>query len=233
MRKASESIGRHRQAILSRMAEAARRAGRDPQEIELMGVTKTRSQEEILGAREAGITLFGENRVQEAESRWEALSQVDEVHLIGSLQSNKTARAVTLFNWIDSVDRIKIIQHLQKEAARQDKRLSLLLEVNSSGEKSKHGFSGWDDLAHALQRVVDADNLQWCGLMTMGPLNGKEREVRHAFSWTRELLEKAEKEFPLEGKGVLSMGMSADFSWAIAEGSTMVRVGTALFGGRS
>lgn len=217
--------------VKERIARCAERAGRDASEVCLVGVTKTRTVAEM---REAApwLDAFGENRVQEALSKrkeWGS-DPGPKWRLIGHLQGNKARKAIELFDSVDSVDSIAIASTLDRIALELDRTLPVLIEVNTAEEGSKTGAAP-DDFPRLLDHVLRSSRLALQGLMTIGPLTEDEVRVRKAFASLRELLLKARASSGL-ALPVLSMGMSGDFEWAILEGSTMVRVGTALFGVR-
>jgi pyridoxal phosphate enzyme (YggS family) len=209
--------------IQARIALAAREAGRDPAFVHLIAVTKTFGPETILPVLEAGHRLFGENRVQEAKAKWPALRlrYPDlELHLIGPLQSNKTREAVELFDAIHTVDRPKIAKAIADEQQRQEKRLSLFIQVNTGEEPQKAGIAPKDTaafLAHCRELGLDIR-----GLMCIPPVE-EEPAVHFAF------LAKLAHDLGLPG---LSMGMSGDFEAAAQMGATHIRVGSAIFGHR-
>jgi len=214
--------------IHQRIARAAVRAGRKPDEIRLVAVTKTQPAAVVREAIEAGAREIGENYVQEAEAKLGELGPIPATrHLIGHLQRNKTGKAAALFDVVQSVDSLELARALGRRAEALGKRLEILLEVNISGEASKFGVPPEAALDLAGQ-VVTVSGLEFKGLMGIGPLSGDERETRRSFQLLARLWEK----LPAEHRQVLSMGMTGDFEWAIAEGSTMVRIGTALFGAR-
>jgi pyridoxal phosphate enzyme (YggS family) len=210
--------------VEQRIATAARAAKRDPASVHLVAVTKTFGAEDILPVLEAGHRRFGENRVQEAKAKWPALRQRYpdiELHLIGSLQSNKAREAVELFDAIHTIDRPKIAQAVAGEMARQGKRLQLFIEVNTGEEPQKGGVSP-KGTAALLRLCREELKLEIAGLMCIPP-HDEEPGVHFAF------LAKLAGELGLAG---LSMGMSADFEIAVAFGATHVRVGSQIFGSR-
>jgi pyridoxal phosphate enzyme (YggS family) len=219
--------------IQERIASAAARARRRTEEITLIGVSKTHPASAIREAYEAGIRHFGENRVQEWEGKCAGTEGLAATwHLIGHLQSNKTARAARLFHSIDSVDDLAIAQRLDHARAEAgiNGKLRVLIEVRVAEEETKSGV-GIEGLSAAAERVVEFPQLQLAGLMCIPPFLEKAEQVRPYFKHLRELRDE------LIGKlgvtlPVLSMGMSHDFEVAIEEGATEVRVGTALFGTR-
>lgn len=230
------SIASNLEHIRSRIAAAARRSGRNPDEIALMAVCKTFPPEAIHEAYAAGQRLFGENRVQEFETKAAQLSILRdaEFHMIGHLQSNKTKKAVDLFHAVDSIDSLKLADRLNTSAAEQNKTLSVLLEINVGGEEVKSGIAlDWTEVEPLLANAQKWSNLNIRGLMTIPPFTGNPEEARPYFRQLRELRDEiARRNFPLVSVDVLSMGMSHDFEVAIEEGSTCVRIGTAIFGER-
>jgi PLP dependent protein len=217
--------------VRSRIAEAARRAGRDAAAVRLMAVTKGFPRETVLEALAAGATLLGENRVQEAEAKLADLSERCEIHLIGHLQTNKAKAAAALFACVQSIDSLHTAQALDARCKERDRTLDILLELNTSGEQSKSGFPGRGELAAALSEMEKLPRIRVRGLMTVGPLTEDREAVRAAFARLREAFEALAPGRP--AFDVLSMGMSSDFEIAVEEGSTLVRVGTALFGPRT
>ena len=217
--------------VRERIARCAERAGRRASEIRLVGVTKTRTVEEMRRAAPL-IDAIGENRVQEALSKKQEWGDggCPEWRLIGHLQKNKARRAVEMFDSVDSVDSMGIASTLDRIAMELNRSLPVLIEVNTAGEASKTGIDP-GDFPELLDCVLSSQYLVLQGLMTIGPLTDDETQVRRAFASLRELLDRARsssgRELP-----ILSMGMSGDFEWGILEGSTMVRIGTALFGPR-
>jgi pyridoxal phosphate enzyme (YggS family) len=222
--------------IEERIGQACRRSGRDRADIRLMGVSKFHGIDRIEEAWDNGIRLFGENRVQEAAEKfsgfWEthAGPSGGELHMIGSLQRNKAKAAAALFDCIQSVDRESIIGELGKYAAGP-KPLKVLLELHT-GEESKAGFPDEESLLRGAEKVLGFPGLAPAGLMTMAPYSGDAGLVRGSFKALVRARKRLEKEFPGCDWSCLSMGMSSDFEIAIEEGSTLLRIGTALFGER-
>ena len=217
--------------IRERIAQSAMRAGRAA-DITLVAVSKTFPPEAIRSAHELGLRHFGENRVQEWESKRPSVSDLDATwHLIGHLQSNKARRAANLFNRVDSVDSIALAQKLDAAAASESKRLKVLIEVHQGEEETKSGVPE-ADLPALAESIAQLQNLELLGLMTIPPYFEEPERVRPYFRRLRELRDQigAHLRLPLP---VLSMGMSHDFEVAIEEGATEIRVGTALFGQRS
>lgn len=222
--------------VRERMAVAALRAGRRGEEITLMAVSKTRPAERIREAYGAGLRVFGENRVQEFAGKVDALADLRgiEWHLIGHLQSNKAAKAVELFQAVDSVDSLKLAEKLNSSARQLGKKVGVLIEVNVGGEAAKSGVA--PDSAELNELLLTAPRLEMLsfrGLMTVPPFTDDPEGTRPYFRSLRELRDKiAARGLPGVFLEQLSMGMSHDFEIAIEEGSTCVRVGTAIFGGR-
>ena len=229
----SENIARVRQ----RIAQAARRAGRDPGEVSLMSVTKTQPPERIREAYQAGIRLFGENRVQEFAGKAEALRDLKDAewHMIGHLQTNKAGKTAELFAAVDSVDSLRLAQRLNAAAQLGSKKLAVLIEINVGGETAKSGVPpGSTELEEILRGAADFQYLEFRGLMAVPPFTEDPEQARPYFRKLRELRDQiAARQWPRIGMNVLSMGMSHDFEVAIEEGSTCARVGTAIFGERN
>jgi pyridoxal phosphate enzyme (YggS family) len=220
---------------LSRLHEqivaACRRAGRSEEDVALMAVSKVHPVEAILEAYTAGQRLFGENRVQEFQEKSPSLSGLTDAafHLIGPLQSNKTNRAAELFDAIDTVDSIRIASRLDAAAAALKKKLPVLVEVKLSHEESKHGLAP-EDLPGLLQEMQPLQWVEAVGLMTVPPWSEEAETARPYFKDLRRLRDEAQRIHPKLTQ--LSMGMSNDFAIGIEEGSTCVRIGTAIFGKR-
>ena len=218
--------------IRERIARSAARAGRSAEGITLVAVSKTFPPEAIRSAYELGLRHFGENRVQEWESKRGAVADLDAAwHLIGHLQSNKARRAANLFNRVDSVDSVALAQKLDAAAAAEAKGLKVLIEIHLGGEETKSGVPE-TDLPVLAQSIAQLQHLELLGLMTIPPYFDEPEQVRPYFRKLRDLRDQigAQLKSPL---AVLSMGMSHDFEIAIEEGATEIRVGTALFGQRS
>jgi pyridoxal phosphate enzyme (YggS family) len=222
--------------IRERLAAAAQRSGREAADIELMGVSKTVSPERIRHAYQAGVRMFGESRVQEFSSKLGALSDLTEArwHMIGHLQSNKAARAVELFSSLDSVDSLRLAQKLNACAHELARPITVLIEVNVGGEDAK---SGADPDSPAFEELLQSapalPYLDFRGLMTVPPFCQDPQRTRPFFQALRELRDRiAARGLARIRMEVLSMGMSHDFEVAVEEGSTRVRIGTALFGER-
>jgi len=238
MSTVAENLERLEEAI----AAACRAVGRSRAEIELMAVSKTYPAETMAEAAALGLTLFGENRVQEfaakaprAAELWTgAVPARPRVHLIGHLQSNKSARAAELFDGVDSLDSLRLALRLNEAAAKCGKRLPALLEVKLSTEETKTGLDPESkEAAELLERLPDLASLETRGVMTVAPWGVAEDETRACFRALRELRDRWAAAQPRLNFEVLSMGMSGDFRLAIAEGATRIRIGTALFGKRA
>jgi pyridoxal phosphate enzyme (YggS family) len=223
--------------IQNSIAAAAQRAGRNPGDITLMAVSKTVPPELIREAYSAGLRHFGENRVQEFSAKRDALRDLHDAewHMIGHLQTNKAAKAAELFMTIDSVDSLRLAQKLDDAGQRMGTRLGALIEINAGGELAKSGL-GFDsaELERLLRAAPSLKHLEFRGLMTVPPFLDDPERVRPWFRKLRELRDRiAARQLPEVNMNVLSMGMSHDFEVAIEEGSTCVRLGTAIFGERS
>lgn len=223
-------------AIRERIAAAARRAGRSPSDVALMGVTKTHPPQSIREAYAAGLRLFGENRVQEFAGKAAALADLTsaEWHMIGHLQGNKAARAAELFTGVDSVDSVKLGEKLDSAARALGKRLPVLIEINVGGEDAKSGLApDSPELEQLLGAAPRFEALDFRGLMTVPPFAENPEDTRPFFRQLRHLRDAlAARKLPAITLDILSMGMSHDFEVAVEEGSTCVRVGTAIFGQR-
>ena len=218
-------------SVRSAIAEAEALARRPAGSVRLLAVSKTFPAEDVAEALSCGQTCFGENRVQELASKVPVLPASVEWHLIGSLQSNKAAKAAALAAWIHSVDSEKLVRKISAAASSLGKTVNILLEVNS-GEDAKTGFRSEDDLRASLETALALPGLSVRGLMTMAPLGSTESELHRVFASLRERRDTLAQEFGI-ALPELSMGMSGDFREAIAEGATIVRIGTAIFGGRT
>jgi pyridoxal phosphate enzyme (YggS family) len=225
-------------AVQEQIAAAAHRAGRDPSEIALVAVTKTQSPSVIQMAYDLGVRHFGENRVEEAETKVEGLPDDITWHMIGHIQSRKANRVVSLFDVVHSVDGVKLARRLDRFGAERPGPLPVLLECNISGEESKYGFDAsrwaddsaqWNAMVASVKEIVALPHLQVQGLMTMAPIVADPEQVRPVFSRLRKLRDELANAFPQIDWGQLSMGMTDDFQVAIEEGATMVRVGRAIF----
>jgi PLP dependent protein len=229
----TSTIRENLQQVREKIETATRRASRKPEEILLIGVSKTHPADAIREAYDAGLRHFGENRVQEWEGKLAAVADLPATwHLIGHLQSNKAARAAKAFHSVDSVDDWSLAQRLDRAQAEKGtaEKLRVLIEVHMGGEETKSGVSE-ADLPQLAERMMTLAHLEFAGLMCIPPFRENPEEVRPFFEKLRKLKEQLESRIakPLP---VLSMGMSHDFEAAIMEGSTEVRIGTAIFGTR-
>lgn len=219
---------------------ACRAAGRSRSSVELMAVSKTYPAETIAEAAELGLRLFGENRVQEFAAKAGPLEQLRRdavspvrVHLIGHLQSNKSARAAEIFDAVDSVDSVRLAERLDDAAGKLGKRLPVMIEVKLSSEETKAGVEPESkEAARLLERLPDFRHLEMQGLMTIAPWGVAPEVTRTCFRSLRAYRDRLTAAHPKLTLDVLSMGMSGDFAIAIEEGATRVRIGTALFGKR-
>lgn len=209
------------QHIKDRIRLACERAGRTPAEVRLIAVTKSVGIEEVRILQTLGITDFGENRNENAAPKIAELGHPVRWHMIGSVQRRKAAGVVSLFDCVDSIDRVEVAGALERRCAELNKTLSVLVEVNVSGEESKHGFSP-NELPDVVAALRGMGHLKVDGLMTMAPLSADAEQARPVFARLRDLAHDV-------GLKELSMGMSNDFEVAIEEGATQVRIGSALF----
>ncbi len=234
----SEQVAANLAHVYDRIGEAATRAGRaSTDDVTLLAVSKTQPFALIEAALDAGQRDFGENRFEEMWRKVElgrelGLDEKLRWHFIGSIQSRKTTQAIGPFALVHSVDRVKIANRLARDAVAADCVLSVLLEVNVSGEASKHGF-GPDELLAAMPALMQLPGLDIQGLMTMAPFVDDETVLRPVFRKTRELRDRIRDAHPSLALPQLSMGMSNDYELAIEEGATIVRVGSAIFGARA
>jgi PLP dependent protein len=235
--------------IRGRIEAAARRANRNPEDVQLMAVSKTQPSDRIREAFEAGQRLFGENRVQEFQTKHAELSAASptpasakvcdvfdidqaEFHLIGHLQSNKSAKAAEIFAAIDSVDSMYLADRLNQAAEKLDKKLRLLIEINIGGEEAKTGFApDAEELIQLLGRRKEMKHIEIRGLMTVPPFTEAPEGARKYFRELRKLRDELAARMNMN-LPELSMGMSHDYEVAVEEGSTCVRIGTAIFGAR-
>ena len=231
------AVGENLNEIRTEIANAARKAGRAPESVRLLAVSKTFPADiRIIAATnksayDAGQRMFGENRVQELEVKAPVLPQDIEWHLIGHLQSNKAAKAVEHASWIHSVDSAKLLSLIEKAAKKRNKTMNILLEVNISGEESKFGLRDDTEILETAKAAQEMPHIRLRGLMTMAEIDADEKRLHETFAGLRAMRDRLEKELHIT-LAELSMGMSSDFPEAIAEGATIVRIGTAIFGRR-
>lgn len=196
---------------------------------ELVAVSKMHGIDSVMEAYEQGARIFGENRVQEAESKFRDRPCDMKLYIIGHLQSNKVRKAVAIADRIESVDSIPLLERIESECARIDKTIEILLEYNSSKEENKSGFLDPEDLIAAARLSLSMPHIKLRGIMTVGPLGFDEKKNAEAFSDTKRLFDRIRE---ITDADVLSMGMSSDWKQALEYGSTEVRIGTAIFGER-
>ncbi|HOK92914.1 MAG TPA: YggS family pyridoxal phosphate-dependent enzyme [Spirochaetota bacterium] len=225
------TIAENYKIIKEKVAEAALKSNRDPQSIKILAVSKTFDASVVQEAIDSGITLFGENKVQEAKSKILQLAGNFEFHMIGHLQSNKARDAVKLFSLIHSVDKKSTAEKLDEEAGRIGKIQDILIQIKAFDEPSKSGINPEEALELA-EHIVTLKNLRLKGVMNIGPLSEDLSDARKSFEMTRRTLEKINSRLSLS-LSELSMGMSGDYPIAIEEGATIVRIGSAIFGNRS
>ena len=230
------SIENNLKEILQKIESAEQKYNRTKGTVKLLAVSKFHPVDAVEKAISAGHLLFGENRVQEAVAKFSDINSFNkdvELHIIGQLQTNKVKKAVTVASCIESVDRIDLLKEIQKQCEKINKKIKILFEVNTA-EDSKSGFKNYEDLYEAVKYCADGNTpfVEPIGFMTMAPLTDDELLIRKSFSTLRKLSEKLQTEFPMFNFSELSMGMSNDYEIAIEEGSTEVRIGTAIFGER-
>jgi pyridoxal phosphate enzyme (YggS family) len=225
-----EDTAANLELVLARIADAARKVGRDPGGVELVAISKKQEAEKIEAAVAGGQVLFGESRVQEARAKIPLLPSRLRWHFVGRLQKNKIRHALPLFELFHSIDSLALAGDINRIAGEEGLRPRVLLEVNVAGEGSKIGFSP-TDLRRDLEPLLALDRLTIEGLMAIPPAAPEPEHSRKYFTGLRELRDEMEGEFHVK-LPQLSMGMSDDFAVAIEEGATMVRVGTAIFGKR-
>jgi pyridoxal phosphate enzyme (YggS family) len=224
------SIAENLEQVREQIARAAAKSGRSPDNVELVAITKTHPPEKVREAIEAGQTLFGESRVQEARSKIPELLSSIRWHFVGHLQKNKIRHALPLFEMIHSVDSLALAQDMDRIAQEEGLHPRVFLEVNVAGEGSKFGFAP-DKLREQMEMLLALPRLSILGLMTVPPLVEEAKASRKYFVQLRELRDALQTEFRVD-LAQLSMGMTQDFPIAVEEGATLVRVGTAIFGAR-
>jgi len=209
--------------------ESAQKRGGFSHPVQLIAVTKTHPFSLIEECYDAGITAIGENRIQEASKKFRSFDSMPHLskRFIGHLQSNKVNKCLELFDTIDSVDSVRLLKRISNTASDQERKIHVLLEINTSGETQKHGFL--PDQLNEIRECFNIPNINIEGLMTVGPLTIDKEKIRNSFIQLRELKDTMNQ----PGLKELSMGMSGDYEIAVEEGSTMVRLGTALFGVRN
>ena len=217
--------------VKEKISEITFASGRIEKEVRLLAVSKTYPSEMIKLAYDSGQRMFGENKVQELEVKAPALPKDIEWHLIGHLQSNKVGKAVEFAAYIHAVDSTKLVNRIDRIAGEKNKTPKILLEVNISGEASKFGITT-KEIEILAEAALQCENLELVGLMTMAPFGADENELSRVFSALRKLRDLLQEKYKVK-LPELSMGMSSDFAIAIKEGSTIVRIGTSIFGGRN
>ncbi len=226
-------IRKNIEEVMEEISEAAVRAGRDPESVKLMAVTKTKPSEYVDSAYRAGMRLFGENRVNELEDKFSVKRDGAEVHLIGHLQRNKARKAVQFADSIDSVDKFSTAGEIDKHCREFNKYMNILLEYNTSDESSKSGFLNEKDFYETVDKIRELEFVKIRGLMTIAPFTDNEKDVADSFRMLSNLYRGLDARHPDLKIDTLSMGMSSDFHIAIKEGSNIIRIGTRLFGARN
>ncbi len=224
--------------IQENIAAAAARSGRQPEDVQLIAVSKTHTISSVIEAYEAGLRNFGESRVQEAEEKFHGGTELADLklHLIGRLQSNKAKKVPGLFCCVHSVDRESLVQELNKRVQESEHpstaQLDILIQLNTSGEEQKQGVSSYETARDLIRASRNCSAVRVVGFMTMAPFTDDTELIRQCFIATREIAQRCREQFPDLPLHELSMGMSNDYEIAVEEGATMVRVGSALFGDR-
>lgn len=216
--------------LKKRIEQSCKKAGRNPEEIKLIAVSKYFGLDAIIEAKNLGLTDFGENRAQELLLKFEKLGNSVVWHMIGTLQKNKVKYAVKAAEFIHSVDSIELVEEINNYAKKLNKVQKILVEVKTSEEETKSGIKTKSEILELVKRCYDLSNIHLVGLMTMAPLTDDEKIIRKSFGDLRNL----KQEFNNKGYNLteLSMGMTSDFEIAIEEGATMLRIGSAIFGER-
>ena len=233
----AEQIAENFESVRNQIKEAEKKSGRNEGCVKLCAVSKFHPAEDVLAALKTGQMLFGENRVQEAFAKFTQINSVSkikpELHIIGSLQTNKVKKAVEIASCIQSVDREELLAEIEKQCAKFEKKIEVFFEIHT-GEDSKNGYKEKSVLLKSVENCANGiyPHIVPKGLMTMAPFTQDEKLIRASFSELRNLKDELNKRFPSLEINELSMGMSGDYKIAIEEGSTLVRIGTALFGER-
>lgn len=228
------SVADNLRRVLDTIAEAEVKSGRKPGSVSLVAVSKFNPVEAVLEAIAAGQFLFGENRVQEAVPKFQEVQKLygnTELHIIGTLQRNKVKKALTVASCIQSVDRIELLEEIEKQAAVLNKTVPVLFEYHT-GEESKSGFCDLDSLLRAVEYGESAPHIIPKGFMTMAPFTTDQKEILASFRKLKDIRQQVQSRFSALILDQLSMGMTNDFPLAIQEGATLVRIGTAIFGAR-
>lgn len=233
----AEQIAENFESVRNQIKEAEKKSGRKEGCVKLCAVSKFHPAEDVLAALKTGQTLFGENRVQESFAKFTQINSVSKIkpdlHIIGSLQTNKVKKAVKIASCIQSVDREELLAEIEKQCAKIEKKIEVLFEIHT-GEDSKSGYKEKSVLLKSVENCANGiyPHIVPKGLMTMAPFTQDEKLIHASFSKLRNLKDELNKSFPSLEINELSMGMSGDYKIAIEEGSTLVRIGTALFGER-
>lgn len=230
-----EAIAERLETVRQRVGEACARAGRAADEVVIMAVTKTQPETTVRAAYEAGIRCFGENRVQEAVAKYAgSLCELPglDLQMLGHVQRNKAREVAELFSTVQSIDAVRTLNALQQACERFSTRLDILMEINTSGDENKFGFTSQTELYQCVERALESDRLCLRGLMTIGPFTDNRDRIRGAFRSLAESFHAVRDRYGPPTFDVLSMGMSGDYEIAVEEGSTMLRLGTVLFGER-
>lgn len=222
--------------VLNEIRKVEKDSGRQAGSVNLLAVSKFHPVETICEAIEEGQKSFGENRVQEAFEKFSVIFKKYpnvELHIIGQLQTNKVKKAVSIASVIESVDRLELVQEIEKQCAKIQKNMKILFEFHTA-EDSKSGFKTYEELCNAIEYISSgkAPHIIPCGFMTMAPFTNDEQEIRKSFKLLKETANSIKQKFPQYDWNCISMGMSGDYKIAIEEGSTQVRIGTAIFGER-
>lgn len=233
----AEQIAENFESVRNQIKEAEKKSGRKEGCVKLCAVSKFHPAEDVLAALKTGQTLFGENRVQESFAKFTQINSVSKIkpdlHIIGILQTNKVKKAVEIASCIQSVDREELLAEIEKQCAKIEKKIEVLFEIHT-GEDSKSGYKEKSVLLKSVENCANGiyPHIVPKGLMTMAPFTQDEKLIHASFSKLRNLIDELNKSFPSLEINELSMGMSGDYKIAIEEGSTLVRIGTALFGER-
>jgi len=226
------SIEENIRNIWLRIEKAAEKTGRNKEDVKLVAVTKTIEVDRIREGISCGIQIIGENRVQEAESKFDKITEKVEKHLVGHLQTNKAKKAVELFDFIQSVDSQRIAQEISRRASQMGKVMDVLVEINTSGEETKFGINPEEALSF-IKSISDLPGIKVRGVMTIGLFSDNPEDTRPCFKKLKAIFDQLKSEnIPYVEMKYLSMGMTSDFEVAIQEGSNMVRIGTGIFGPR-
>ena len=226
-----EDFKKNLEVIEENICNACKKAGRSRDEVTLIAVSKTKPVEDLQAVYDLNIRDFGENKVQELKDKIEVMPEDIKWHMIGHLQRNKVKYIIGKTSLIHSVNTVELAEEISKRSESNNVTTSVLLQANVSGEESKHGFAP-HELKPAIDKIMALPSIKVCGLMTMAPIEEYEGQAREVFAKTRVIFEDLKSYTGLECFNVLSMGMSDSYECAIEEGSTLVRVGSAIFGAR-